>query len=232
MLFRSLTEGDLINILNQMVPAQWRRSMISINFQPFYCIINQPYLKYVSLPEGDLINILNQMVPAQWRRSMISINFQPFNKSMTEVIEYMEKLEVLEATNKQSGTKENDKDKSEDKTGKSKNKTKKFHKKHSKSKGKNKKRNDSDYDWYDEYCAICKATGGQFWTNNTEDCRTLAAFKKKKQRATHGMTKKEFHALVNTQWKRFIEGKNKDSRPKKAKDSNDPEFFLLIENLK
>ena len=30
-----LTEGDLINILNQMVPAQWRRSMISINFQPF-----------------------------------------------------------------------------------------------------------------------------------------------------------------------------------------------------
>ena len=44
-------------------------------------------------------------VPAQWRRSMISINFQPFNKSMTEVIEYMEKLEVLETTNKQPGTK-------------------------------------------------------------------------------------------------------------------------------
>ena len=85
------------------------------------------YLEYflgpdsnVPLTEGDLINILNQMVPAQWRRSMISTNFQPFNKSMTEVIEYMEKLEVLEATNKQSGTKKNDKDKSEDKTGKSK----------------------------------------------------------------------------------------------------------------
>ena len=30
-----LTEGDLINILNQMVPAQWQRSMISINFHPF-----------------------------------------------------------------------------------------------------------------------------------------------------------------------------------------------------
>ena len=27
-----LTKGDLINILNQMVPAQWRRSMTSINF--------------------------------------------------------------------------------------------------------------------------------------------------------------------------------------------------------
>ena len=60
---------------------------------------------------------------------MISINFQPFNKSMTEVIEYMEKLEVLEATNKQPGTKKNDKDKSEDKTGKSKHKTENFPKK-------------------------------------------------------------------------------------------------------
>ena len=61
----------------------------------------------------------------------------------------------------------------------------------------------------------------QFWTHNTEDCRTLAGFKKKKQRVTHGMTKKEFHALVNTHWKRFIEGKNKDTRPKKAKDFNE-----------
>ena len=57
------------------------------------------YLEYfpgpdsnVPLTKGDLINILNQMVPAQWRRSMISINFQPFTKSMTEVIEYMEKV--------------------------------------------------------------------------------------------------------------------------------------------
>ena len=188
------------------------------------------YLEYfpgpdsnVPLTEGDLINILNQMVPAQWRRSMISINFQPFNKSMTEVIEYMEKLEVLEATNKQSSTKKGDKEKSEDKTGKSKNKTKKFPKKHSKSKGKKRKRHDSDSedDRYDKYCAICKAKGGPFWTHDTEDCRTLTGFRKKKQRATQGMTKKEFHALVNTQWKRFIEGKNKDTRPKKAKDSNE-----------
>ena len=35
------------------------------------------------------------------------------------------------------------------------------------------------------------------------------------------MTKKEFNALVNTQWKRFVEGKNKDTRSKKAKDSNE-----------
>ena len=48
---------------------------------------------------------------------MISINFQPFTKSMTKVIEYMEKLEVLEATTKQSGNKRGGKEKSEDKTG-------------------------------------------------------------------------------------------------------------------
>ena len=59
----------------------------------------------ILLTEGDLINILNQMIPAQLCRSMASINFLPFTKSMTEVIEYMEKLEILEATNKQSGTK-------------------------------------------------------------------------------------------------------------------------------
>ncbi len=67
---------------------------------------------------------------------MISINFQPFTKSMTKVIEYMEKLEELEATPKQSGNKIGDKDQSEDKTGKSKSKTKKFPKKIPRTKGK------------------------------------------------------------------------------------------------
>ena len=75
-------------------------------------------------------------------------------------------------------------------------------------------------------CAICKAKGGPFWTHNTEDCRALAGFKKKKQRATHGMTKKEFYASVITQWKRFIEGKNKDNMPEKAKDSNESSVTL------
>ena len=87
------------------------------------------YLEYylapvsnVFLAEGDLINILNQMVPAQWHRSMINNNFHSFTKSMTEVIEYMEKLEILEATNRQQSTKKHDKVESEDKTGKSKSK--------------------------------------------------------------------------------------------------------------
>ena len=35
------------------------------------------------------------------------------------------------------------------------------------------------------------------------------------------MTKKEFHVPVNIQWKRILEGRNKDDRPKKAKDSNE-----------
>ena len=48
----------------------------------------------------------------------------------------MEKLEILEATTKQSGNKKGDKDKSEDKTGKSKSKTKKFSRKFLKTKGK------------------------------------------------------------------------------------------------
>ena len=76
---------------------------------------------------------------------MISINFQPFNKSMADIIEYIEKLEVLKAITKQSSTKKYDKDGLKDKTRKSKHKTKKFHKKNPESKGK-RKRNDSDSD--------------------------------------------------------------------------------------
>ena len=57
------------------------------------------------------MNILNhQMIPAQWCRIMTSINFQLFNKTMTKVIEYIEKLEVLEATTKQSVNKKSDKE--------------------------------------------------------------------------------------------------------------------------
>ena len=69
-----------------------------------------------------------------------------------------------------------------------------------KSKGKKRKRKDSNSedDQYDKYCALCKATGEPFWIHNTEDCRTLAEFGTKKQRAIHGITKKEFHDLVYT----------------------------------
>ena len=36
------------------------------------------------------------------------------------------------------------------------------------------------------------------------------------------MTKKEFHALVNTQRRRFLEWKNKDDSPKKGKIPMNP----------
>ena len=42
-----LTEGNSINILKQMVPAQWRSSMISINFQPF----NKSMIKVIEYME-------------------------------------------------------------------------------------------------------------------------------------------------------------------------------------
>ena len=67
-----------------------------------------------------------------WRLQEISNYLEYFPEPDSNVIEYTEKLEVLEVTNKQSGTKKHDKEKSEDKTGKSKNKTKKFPKKYSK----------------------------------------------------------------------------------------------------
>ena len=74
----------------------------------------------------------------------------------------MEKLKVLETTNKQPSTKKNDKDKSEDKTGKSKNKSKKSLKKNSMSKGKKRKRNDYDSngDRYDKYYQSVKSEVG------------------------------------------------------------------------
>ena len=74
--------------------------------------LNTPFTK------GDLDYILNKMVPAQWHRSMMSMHFQPFNKSMTKVIQYTEKLEVLEATIKHPSTKKGAKEGAEDKTEK------------------------------------------------------------------------------------------------------------------
>ena len=50
------------------------------------------------LTKGDLINIPNKMIPALGHGNLINMNFQPFNKTIIEVIEYMEKLVVLGAT--------------------------------------------------------------------------------------------------------------------------------------
>ena len=57
------------------------------------------------------------------------INIQPFNKSMGKIIEYMKKLEGLDATSKLPSTRKHENYGSEDKNGKSKNKTNKCSKK-------------------------------------------------------------------------------------------------------
>ena len=57
------------------------------------------------LADEDLISILVAMVPSQWCRKMIIINFEPLNKTMVEVIECMEQLEVLESTEKKKDSK-------------------------------------------------------------------------------------------------------------------------------
>ena len=46
------------------------------------------------------------------------------------------------------------------------------------------------------------------------------------------MIKKLFHAIVNTQMMRFLQGKNKDNRPKKAKNINNTSAtFIDSSNL-
>ena len=67
------------------------------------------------LSEGDLIEILVNMAPAQWRKSMVQINFEPMHKTLTEVVEYLERLEVLDATEKKKEPQKKGNDKSENK---------------------------------------------------------------------------------------------------------------------
>ena len=90
------------------------------------------YLRYflgpdlnTPLTDGDIISILVAMVLSQRRRKTVSINFEPLNKTMLEVIEYMEQLEVLESTKKKKDTKKTDKEKLENKTDASKAKSSK-----------------------------------------------------------------------------------------------------------
>ena len=38
------------------------------------------------------------MAPAQWRKKMVQINFEPMQKTLTEVEEYLGRLEVLDTS--------------------------------------------------------------------------------------------------------------------------------------
>ena len=58
----------------------------------FLGLENKPLFK------RDLVEILVNMVPSQWYKSIVQINFEPMQKTLTEREEYLECLEVLDAT--------------------------------------------------------------------------------------------------------------------------------------
>ena len=118
------------------------------------------------------------MALSQWHRKMISINFELLNKTMLEVIEYMEQVEVLESSEKIKHTKKTDKEKSENKTDKSKNKSSKSQKKGKKFK--KRKRNqelESSDDNSRKFCAFCKANDRPYWTHNMQYYDRIKALK-------------------------------------------------------
>ena len=57
------------------------------------------------ISEGDLVEIIENMAPAQWCQSMVQIKFEPTQKTLTEVVEYFESLDVLDSTKKKSENK-------------------------------------------------------------------------------------------------------------------------------
>ena len=56
------------------------------------------------------------MTQDQWHKHMVQINFEPTQKSLTEVVEYLKCLEVLEDTDKASEDQKKGSSKAENKT--------------------------------------------------------------------------------------------------------------------
>ena len=54
------------------------------------------------LSEGDLIGILVNMAPAQWHKNMTQICLEHIQKTLTEVVEYLKCLGVLDTTEKKT----------------------------------------------------------------------------------------------------------------------------------
>ena len=179
-----------------------------------------------ALSEGDLIEILVNMAPAQWRKSMVQINFEPMQKTLTEVVEYLERLEVLDATEKKKEPQKKGNDKSENKT-KSKSKG---HKSSRKGKKSNKKRkrstdsevsSDSDNDSRSKkFCQICKAVGGTYWNHNTTDCGRIKHLKKSSGTKVYKSPRnydshKEINALIQEHITKALKDSKKDSKGSK-----------------
>ena len=129
------------------------------------------YLEYFLGPDlhtplvnGDFISILVAMVPSQWQRKMISINFEPLNKTMLEVIEYME----LSTENKKNIKKT-------DKTDKSQTKSIVFHRKGRKfKKGKRSNYSESSKDESEKVLP----NDGLYWTHNRQDYHEIKSQEK------------------------------------------------------
>ena len=174
------------------------------------------------LSEGDLIEILVNMAPAQWRKSMVQINFEPMQKTLTEVVEYLERLEVLDATEKKNDSQKKGNDKSENKT-KSKPKGHRTSRKGKKSHKKRKRSTDSDASSDSEndskskkFCQICKAVGGTYWNHNTAECGRIKYLKKpsgshKSYKSSKNYDSKEMNALIQEQVTRALMNSKKDS---------------------
>ena len=101
------------------------------------------------------------MAPAQWRKSMVQINFEPMHKTLTEVVEYLERLEVLDATEKKKEPQKKGNDKSENKA-KSKSKGHKSSRKGKKSQKKRKRSTDSEASSYEKITSWIITTKTQF----------------------------------------------------------------------
>ena len=159
--------------------------------------------KNVPLTEGDLINILNQIVPAQWRRVMISINFQLFNKSINEVIEYMEKLEALRPLTSSQVSRKMTRKSQKIRLVSLKTRLRNFLRNILNPKAKRERIMTLTLTLTLRMTGMASAVlyvipkEGHYGLTTLKTAELLRDSRKKKQRATHGMTKKEFHALVN-----------------------------------
>ena len=180
--------------------------------------------KISPLSEGDLIEILVNMAPAQWCKSMVQINFEPMQKTLTEVVEYLERLEVLDATEKKKESQRKGNDKSENKA-KSKAKGHKASRKGKKSQKKRKRSMDSeassdsdDDSRSKKFCQICKGVGGTYWNHNTIDCARLKHLSKKSSGTKvykiprNYDSHKEINALIQEDITKALKNSKKDSK--------------------
>ena len=55
------------------------------------------------LPDDELIEIIDRAKPIEWHLAMLTANIDPSSMSLQEVVEYFERLEIMEKIRKQAG---------------------------------------------------------------------------------------------------------------------------------